>query len=86
MEISFNTSRIPDPTANQTVARSSAPSSTPEGASLTDTTSLKNALAKIPLVRADKVDKARALVADVQYPPTEVLDGIAHLLAVNLNK
>ena len=84
MEISFNTSRIPDPEANQPVARSNASSSTPGDVSPTDTTVLTNALKEIPLVRPDKVEQARALVASGQYPPTEVLDGIAHLLALNL--
>jgi hypothetical protein len=39
-----------------------------------------------PAVRADQVTRARALFADVKYPPDELLNGIANLLAVNLNK
>ena len=47
---------------------------------------LNQALADTPDVRAHEVDRARKLVASIHYPPTELIDGLSHLLARNLNK
>jgi hypothetical protein len=86
MEISFNTSRIPNPAAKQPVARPSESSPAPAEASLSNVEALNQSLKDIPLVRPEKVEQARNLVADVKYPPTEVLDRISNLLALHLNK
>ena len=84
MEISFNPSNIPDPAPNQPVARRSAASSAPTAASVSSSEALKQSVKDIPLVRPEQVERGRALTADVKYPPTEVLDRIADLLALHL--
>lgn len=43
--------------------------------------SLQKALDESPAVRVEKVEKARELVGDVNYPPHEAVVKIAHLLA-----
>jgi hypothetical protein len=42
-------------------------------------------LAQTPDVRMAAVERARALVADTKYPPDVVLNGVARLLAAELN-
>ena len=86
MEISFNTSRIPNPAANQPVARPNTSSTKVEGETPTDAAALKDSLKDIPLVRTEKVEAARTKVADLKYPPTEMLDRIANLLALNIKQ
>ncbi|HEY1171413.1 MAG TPA: hypothetical protein VGH19_08605 [Verrucomicrobiae bacterium] len=41
-------------------------------------------MAQTPDVRADVIARAKKLVADPAYPPTETIRKIANLLAVNL--
>ena len=48
-----------------------------------ETQRLNQALASSPEVRADQVARAKALVADPNYPSTGQLDKIAGLLAAN---
>jgi len=42
-------------------------------------------LKNISDVRPEKVAYAKSLVADAQYPPDDVMDRIAVLLATNVN-
>ncbi len=86
MEISFNTSKIPNPAAQQSVARPDASSAPQTDASFTHSQALSDSLKEIPLVRPEKVERARKLLADVKYPPTDVLDRISNLLALNIKK
>jgi hypothetical protein len=43
-------------------------------------------LQDIPLVRPDKVAQAKALGSVTSYPPADLLDRIATLLAVHMKK
>jgi hypothetical protein len=49
------------------------------------TDALTQAISGQPDTRPDRVQRARDLIADVQYPPTEAIEKISHLLALNLN-
>lgn len=84
MEIKFNPSSIPDPGTSQPVTRRDVPSPVETNVSTENVESLKNAINNIPLVRPEKVERARSLVADVEYPPNEVLQSISNLLAMNI--
>jgi hypothetical protein len=84
MEIKFNPSRQTESAANQPVARQTATAKTPESAPFEQAQSLERSVKNLPLVRPEEVERARALVADVQYPPNEMLDRIANLLALHM--
>jgi hypothetical protein len=83
MEIKFNPSQAVQNGANQPVSRRDAAPVAEDKASLDKAGALEQQLREIPLVRPEKVERARALVADVQYPPEEMLDRIASLLALH---
>ena len=82
MEIDFNLSRVGNSPAAQPTAKSRALAA-PGGdsASLDKTSALKAAINDISLVRPEKVDAARAAVADTKFPPDEVLKAVATLIA-----
>lgn len=81
MEIDFNPSRVGNSPATQPVAKNRAPASGADSATLDKASALKAAIGNISLVRPEKVDAARASVADTKFPPDEVLKGIASLIA-----
>ena len=81
MEIEFNPSRIGRPTAPQSPANSRAAAVSLDSASLEQTDALKAAVNKIPDVRAEKVQAARAAVADSKFPPDEILRAVSSLIA-----
>jgi hypothetical protein len=88
MEIEFNPSRLPKPDleASQPVTRRTtqpAVSSTTQPFEMT--AALESKLNEIPLVRPEVVSRAKTLVADVQYPPNEVLNSLSTLLALHIN-
>jgi len=83
MEIEFNTSRIASRDATQSVARPDAGPVAADNASFPNATSLDAQLRELANVRPDKIVLAKSLLADTNYPPLELLDRIAHLLAVN---
>lgn len=45
-----------------------------------------NVTAAPPEAREDRVARARRLIADANYPPKEVLDSVAGLLAQHIDK
>lgn len=81
MEIEFNPSRVGNSSSAQPVARSRGATSAGDSASLGKTDALKAAIDNISLVRANKVDAARASISDTKFPPDEVLNAIASLIA-----
>ena len=85
MEIEFNPSRVPQVEPSQTAARPGA-SAPADETSFTVSAALKNKLKNLSDVRPEKVAYARNLVSDSQYPPNDVLDRIAVLLAINVKE
>jgi hypothetical protein len=81
MEIEFNPSRVGNLPAAQPVAKGRAPEPGGDSVSLDKTSALKAAINDIPLVRPEKVDAARAAVANTKFPPDEVLKAVASLIA-----
>ena len=86
MHIEFNPSRPTGPGASQSVTRRTPEVADSEAASFEQTRALEQKLSQVPDSRPDQVDRARALVADVQYPPQEMMNRIASLLALHIKK
>jgi hypothetical protein len=85
MEIEFNTSRLTRADLGEPVGKPQANQAASDVASFPSAASLENELSSIPVVRPEKVDLAKALIANSQYPPNDILDRIAVLLALNHN-
>ena len=83
MEIELNTSSIgPRSLTHPVTKRDTTPAST-DTTSFTATASLDSQLQSVPATRVDKVALAKSLVANPNYPPQELMDRIATLLAVH---
>lgn len=83
MEIEFNTNKVGKPQPVSLVARQ-AP--TPDVQANTEfrAADLERMIKELPAVRMDKIEFGKAAVADVQYPPEQVLNSLATLLALKL--
>lgn len=86
MEIEFNSARPAATGASQSVVRREGAAPAPAEASFERAASLEKSLKEIPLVRPEKVERARSLVMDVKYPPEETLNRIANLLALHMTQ
>jgi hypothetical protein len=85
MEIEFNTNKVGKPDPGQPVSRPDAAKPVREDApSFPNIDALETKLKEVPLVRHEKVQRAKALISDVKYPPDEMLVGIANLLAMRM--
>jgi hypothetical protein len=84
MEIDFNLGRIPKPELRQAIDRPAQSPAASDAASFPSAASLKSALNDTAVVRPEKVEQAKALATATSYPPTELLNRIAILLAVHL--
>lgn len=85
MEIEFNTNRIARADSVQPAVKPQVARAETDAAVFPSVASLEAGLSNVPEVRTDKVQQARDLVTNVQYPPNDVLDRIAVLLALNHN-
>jgi len=85
MEIEFNPSRVPKVELSQTAARANASVSADE-TSFTISAALQDKFKNMSTVRPEKVAYAKDLVSDSQYPPDDVLDRIAVLLAIKVKE
>ena len=63
-----------------------APQPGQDQAEFTEVRSLNNALSATPEMRGGEVGRARALASSVLYPPEELIDRIANLLAGHWSK
>ena len=85
MEIEFNPSRVPKVEPSQTAARANA-SASADKTSFPGSAALQDKLKNLSDVRPEKVAHAKGLVSNSQYPPDDVLDRIAVLLAINVKQ
>ena len=85
MQIEFNPTRISQSESSQPAARQSAAPAASDSASFASSASLKDQLIQIPTIRPEQVERAQSLVGKGKYPPDDILDRIAVLLAVHLN-
>jgi hypothetical protein len=86
MEIEFNASQLPPIQRGGPTARASASAPSGDANSSQTVEALKARLRDLPMVRADKVAEAQALVSGSKYPPDDILDRIAILLAIRFQK
>ena len=85
MEIEFNPGRVgKSESALPAVRSDTARASSPE-APFPNTDAVEAKLKDIPLARPGKVEHAKPLVSNLKYPPDQVLDSIATLLAMNIH-
>jgi hypothetical protein len=84
MEVGLNTSRVPGAEPSQPATRQDATAAATDGASFEVTAALQDKLKNLPTVRPDKVAQAKMLVSDLKYPPDDVLDRIAVLIAAQV--
>ena len=85
MEIEFNPGRVGQPESAPPAVRSSAARASRAEAPFPNTDAVEARLKDIPLARPGKVEHAKPLVSNLKYPPDQVLDGIATLLAMNIH-
>ena len=85
MEIDFNLNRVPPVEPSQTVARRDD-AATASDTSFQLTATLQDQLNNLPAVRQDKIAQAQAFISDPKYPPSDVLDRIAVLLAIRVKQ
>ena len=86
MEIDFNPSRIPKADWSEPVTRQSSTPAVSDVTSFSTASSLADKVNNLPLVRPDSVATAKVQVAHAHYPPDDLLDRIAVLLALHLNQ
>lgn len=84
MEIEFNPGRVPATGPSQPAQRQDAASAATDGTSFGITAALQDTLKNLPATRPEMVAQAQALVSDSTYPPSDVLDRIAVLLAIHV--
>jgi hypothetical protein len=85
MEINLNTSRVREYGPAQPVSRSAQVQAAPSP-NTDEAQALAKSLDQVPLSRNDKVAQTRVLLENVQYPPEELLNSIANLLAFHLKE
>lgn len=86
MEIEFNPSQmstVPPAEAAPKAATSAAPTAA-DSASQTDSSSLLSQLDAASIPSSDKIDGLKPLGSNLAYPPLQLLERIAALLAVHL--
>jgi hypothetical protein len=86
MEINLNTSAASAVGADRLRPRAPTPPPTDGETSFGDSAALTEALQSTPAVRTEAVERARNLVADPIYPPPELINGVARLLASKIQE
>jgi hypothetical protein len=86
MEIEFSPSQLPAPRAASPVRPAATPPAANEPPQLQGMGELQRKLNDLALTRPEKLEAARAVISQVKYPPDELLNGIAHLLAIHLSE
>lgn len=84
MRVEFSPSQLLAPQASTQVNGEATPPALTASTPLQGTAELQSKLSDLPLTRPDKMDAAQQLVSSVSYPPGEIFNGIAHLLAMHL--
>ena len=82
MEIELNTSRIAQRDLTPATTRTESAPASADSMSFSAASSLESQLQTVPAARVDKVELAKTLITNPNYPPQELLDRIAALLAV----
>jgi hypothetical protein len=86
MEIEFNPNSVGKPTPPQPAARPEVVRQTSQASPFEKLAAMQEKLKDVSMVRPEKVEHARALVAHVKYPPDDMLNSIASLLAMQISQ
>jgi hypothetical protein len=84
MEIEFNPSRFAQAPGQKPAARSNAAPQPPTSKDVGLVRRFEYAVQEVSVIRPGQVERARALVANAQYPSAEMMDRVASLLATHL--
>jgi hypothetical protein len=84
MEIKLNASSTVPLGTDRPRQKAPTPPPAREETSFRGSTALNQALENTPAVRTEAVERARALVASPTYPPPELINGVARLLAASI--
>lgn len=83
MDIKFNPSRVSSTGPSQPASKQDSTVTATDGASFQGTEALEEKLKNLQAIRPEKVQQAKLLASRPDYPPDDVLDRIAVLLAIN---
>jgi hypothetical protein len=86
MEVEFNAGLAASNPVSQPTVRRQPAQPADNTMSFEYTQSLEQTLKETPTVRPEAVARATALLSDANYPSDEVLNGVATVLAQNINK
>jgi hypothetical protein len=86
MEIEFSPSQMAGAAAAGPAKARPAATSTSDPPQLQGMAELQRKLNDLALTRPDKMAAAGRALVEVKYPPEELLNGIAHLLAIQLKQ
>lgn len=76
---------VPRTPPDQPVVRRSGSGSEEAAVQFTESQALNLALADVPDLRVEAVEKARQLVGQVDYPPQETIQKLANLFAIHFS-
>ena len=85
MEINFSPNQVPLAPINVPAKGQQSPSVS-EAPPLQAMSELQRKLNDLPVTRPDKMQAVQQALSDVKYPPDELLNGIAHLLAIKISQ
>ena len=83
MEIEFNPSQLPAVRPPEAALKATSPSGAADSSAQTDASTLLSQLDAASATRADKVGELKPLGSNLHYPPEQLLERIAALLAVH---
>ena len=86
MEIEFNPGQLPPARAAGSHHGAAAASTPAQPEPLQGMAELQRKLNEVALTRPEKMAAMRQVISELQYPPEDLLNGIAHLLAIHLNE
>ncbi len=86
MEIEFSPGQLPPARAAGAPRSAAVTPRTDADQSFQGTAELQRKLNELALTRPEKMAAARAVISEVKYPPDDLLNSIAHLLAIHLNE
>ena len=86
MEIEFSPNQMSTPGTTNVAKTRPLPADSNGAPPLQGVAELQKKLNQEALSRPEKIAAARQVLSDVKYPPDQLLNGIAHLLAIKLNQ
>lgn len=71
------------PAGNNVASKAARAADAPETLDTTASTALHKALAELPEIRAEEVERGRRLVVDPNYPPRAIIENLAKLFVAS---